>query len=521
MRWVGVLRTQAALVRAELWTRGRSGTRLRGGAGGAVLGALLVGFLFWTFARMFALFAESGLPEAVAVNVFAWVLQAALVGMLVLDLQLAVTRLVAGGDLELLRRAPIATHQLLAIALLRSLPQSSGMLLAFALPAWFGLCGAYPALAPNTALLAPVLALLWAATLGIGLALALALLRLAPAARLKEALGLLATLIVTSMWLANSFLLPRLDRDHGLDAVLSGSIRALPVLPAWSPARWAAEGMRGHLLSLAPLAAAALAAAALAWAASRLWLADVQSRAAAGTRRAASERPLTRAAGLTTAFLRRDAALFARDWTMAADIVTAAVLWLLLPVVLAPSLELPPTALARSMLVLLATGLGYEVAARALPLERHLLVWARLSPVGVRGWVLRRMAGVALFSLPFMLLALVVLVVALAPGGEGLAHAALLGLGAWALAIGVGFATGARAGDPQWVHPRAMLGLGGRLTASLAAIAQAGGWSAIGWALEGPGLSGEIAAAAAGLVLGATASGAAVSSAQQHIEHLS
>lgn len=520
MRWAGVLRTQAALVRTQLWTSGRGGSALRGGAGGLLLGLLLVSFLAWTFVQAFGAFAEAAVPQEIALRVFAWIVQVAILGMLVLDLQLAVTQLVAGRDLELLRRAPLAPHEVLAIALLRSLPQSTGMLLAFVVPAWFGLSLAYPALAPHTLSLLPVLALLWAIALGGGLALALAMLRLTPAARLREALGLLATLLVTASWLANSFLLPRVDRERGLDALLSGALHTLPGPPAWSPAAWAVDVMSGQrtALAFALLAAAATAAALLARGASQLWLDEVQSRAVAGTRRVARARPLERARSLTAAFLRRDAALLARDWTMMADIVTAAVLWLLLPLVLAPAIAMPPGALARSMLVLLATGLGYEIAARALPLERHLLVWAELSPVGVTGWVVRRLAGIAALSLPFMAVALLLLAMMLRPGGEALAHAALLGGGAWALATGVGLATGAMAGDPDWVHPRAMLGMGGRLIASLAAVVQAGGWSLVGWAFEGPGLVPEAIAASAGIALGGLAVVAAVSSVGRHID---
>ncbi len=518
MRWAGVLGTQAALLRTQWWTSGRGGFRLRGGAGATVLGLMLVGFLLWTFVQTFGAFANAGVPQPTAERVFAWILQVAIVGMLVLDLQLAVTQLVAARDLELLRRAPLAPQQVLAISLLRSLPQSTGMLLAFSLPAWFGLVSAYPSLATQSFLLAPVLVLLWAVALGTGLALALALLRITPAARLREALGLLATLIVTATWLASSFLLPRVDREHGLDVVLSEMLHTLPHPPAWSPAAWAMNAMRGDGVAWAALALAALAAAALAGGASHLWLDDVQSRAASGERRAARSRPLSRARSLTAAFLRRDSALLMRDWTMVADIVTAAVLWLLLPLILAPALELTPAALLRSMLVLLATGLGYEVAARALPLERHLLVWSRLSPVGVSGWVVRRMAGVAMFSLPIMLLSFLILALMLRPSGEALAHAALLGAGAWATAIGVGFATGAMAGDPDWVHPRAMLGLGGRLIASLAAILQAGAWSVLGWGIEGAGLGPELLSALLGIGIGVASIGVAIRSVEQHID---
>lgn len=517
----GVLLTEWRLVRAQLWTHGASGTRLRAGVSGLLLGALLLAFLAWTFLQLFAALASADVPQETAERVFAWVLQLALVGMLVLDLQLTVTRLVATPELELLRRAPLAPHDVLAIELLRSLPQSSGMLLTFALPAWLGLVLAYPALTSYTLALPVVLALLWAIALGAGVALALLLLRLAPAARLREALGLLATLLVTLSWLANSFLLPRVDRERGLDLVLAGALHALPPPPAWSPARWAAAALTnseaGAALSWGALLATAALAAGLAWAAAVRWLDAVQSRAVAGAHRAAPRRALLRARTLTGAFLRRDAALLARDWTMVVDIATAGVLWALLPLVLAPALELPAGAMARSMLVLLATGLGYEVAARALPLERHLVAWAALSPVGVRGWVLRRLAAVTCASLPVMLFAGAVIAIVLRPSPESLAHAALLGAGAWALAAGLGLAMGAIAGDPDWIHPRAMLGLGGRLAASLAAVVQAGGWSAIGWASENPGLLPEMLAAQGGFAGGAIAVAFAIRSVRRHI----
>lgn len=519
MRWTGVLRTELALARAQVWTSGRSGTRLRGGAGGIVLAVLLVSFLTWTFAQAFAALASAGVPQDTAVRVFAWVLQISLIGMLVLDLQLSVTRVVAAADLELLRRAPLAPHEVLAIELMRALPQSSSMLVTFTLPAWLGLVRAYPALATHSLALLPVLALLWAIALGGGMALALALLRVTPAARLREALGLLATLLVTLSWLANSFLLPRVDRERGLDAMLAGALHTLPPPPAWSPARWGAEALAGPDADRAwgALLLAALAAGALAWGAASRWLGDVQSRASAGARRVARARAFERARSLTAAFLRRDAALLARDWTMMIDIVTASVLWALLPLVLAPALEMPAGALARSMLVLLATGLGYEVAARALPLERHMIVWAALSPIGARTWVLRRLVGVLLCSLPVMAIAGAALAVLLRPTPEAMTHAALLGLGAWLLASGVGLASGAIAGDPDWTHPRAMLGSAGRLVASLTAVLQAGGWSALGWAIEGPGLVAESAAMLLGLAGGWVGVEIAMRSVRQHI----
>jgi hypothetical protein len=519
MRVGGVLRAELALLRSQVLTSGRGGVRWRGGAGALLLGVLLAAVLTWTFRLTFRGLAEAGVDTAGATVVFAWVVQLAFLAMLVLDLQLAVSELVVGRELELLRRTPLAPAEVLALTLLRGLPQTAGLLVVAVGAAWWGLVRAYPELAPLTPRVAPALTGLWLCGLGAGVAAALALLRVVPGTLLRETLGMLATLVVTLAWLANSFLLPRLGGEGRLDAMLEGSLTTLRPPPGWSPARWAADAMTGPdpATAFAALAVAAAAAAALALCTAHAWLDHAQSAARVGARRRGVAGPVRRAPTRLAAFLTRDLALVTRDWTVLGDILTGAVLWMLLPLIIAPTLEMAPAGLARSMLVMLATGLGYEVAARALPLERRSLAWAALSPVGVGGWVACRIAGVVALTLPLMAGAAIAVILGLGLDARGAGHAALLALGAWALAMGTGLLTGARAGDPDWVHPRAMLGFGGRLAASVLALAQAGAWSAAGWAVEGGGLGSEMALAGAGVVLGLLAMWTTTSSVEQNL----
>ncbi|HET7225015.1 MAG TPA: hypothetical protein VFK69_04805, partial [Candidatus Eisenbacteria bacterium] len=190
------------------------------------------------------------------------------------------------------------------------------------------------------------------------------------------------------------------------------------------------------------------------------------------------------ARGALPALVRHDLKLFARDWTVLGDIVTAAALWTLLPLVGAPLHPMPAAQLARVMLLALTVGLGYEVAARAIPFERRALVWSRLAPQGAGRWLAGKLLSTGAISLPIVALAAAAMALAIPlPAREWLAAAALV-VPALGFSLALGVWTGAAFGDPQWTNPRAMLTLGGRLVASLVLLAQAGGWLAVSAAIR-------------------------------------
>jgi hypothetical protein len=174
--------------------------------------------------------------------------------------------------------------------------------------------------------------------------------------------------------------------------------------------------------------------------------------------------------------MRRDAKLFVRDWTVLGDVLTAAVLWTLLPLVALPLRPLDSPALVRAMLLTLSVGMGHEIGARAFPLERRGVEWMRLAPVPAGRWAAARLASAGGLALAL---------VAVAGSSQGLA--AGLAPGDWlalaiavvpalALAVAIGLWTGATFRDPDWTSARAVLPLEGRLIAASLVVAQVAAW---------------------------------------------
>src|SRR5262245_21838245 len=116
---------------------------------------------------------------------------------------------------------------------------------------------------------------------------------------------------------------------------------------------------------------------------------------------------------------------------------------------MAPLGTLPGTAIARAMLLALTVGVGYEVAARALPFERDGLAWTALAPVLAERWVAARLVAVSTLAFPLLACACgaIGIWLGLAPL-EWLATLALV-LPALALAQILGLLTGAAFGDPR------------------------------------------------------------------------
>ena len=470
----GVARGRLALLRAQLWTRSRGRWRLRAGAASVALSVGLAAALAWALALAFAGLRAAGLEEGAARALLAWAFTATLTGVLVFDLHQALAALVAAPDLDLLRAAPLSPRALTALRLLDALPHSLPLVLALALPAAIGFAAGYGAPAAGVAGAALALAALWLAPLGLGLALALPVARLLPPARARDLLGLLATFALVGAWLANALLVPRAGLE---DLPLAGG-RA-PAPPRWLPSSWAADVFATGAAdagALARLALAALAGAALAWWSTRRHLEAALDRTQEAPRRVPGTAGRRVARSWVAAFLARDARLFGRQWTVAADVIAASLLWMLLPLLSMPLFPVGDAELARAMLVLLAVGIGYEVGARARAIERGGLAWARLAPIGPLRWVLGRLAGVGLLA-----------VAMLAPAGVAVAAglrlpiAALPALAEWTLSaalvsVTLGLLTGAAFADTGWSHPRAMLSVGGRLAGTLLIVVQVASW---------------------------------------------
>lgn len=467
-------RTGWTLARRALWHDGRP----QRGLLPVALTLIMFSAFGATFSTLFQSLADAGAPPAWAARLLGWAFTLAFVMLTLGDLHVVVAALVDSPQLDRMRLAPLSTLQLLAIETVRTLPRTLPPVLGIALPAALAHAHAYGTWSGALALPLALLTL-WAVPLGLGTALALVLLRLSPAARLREAIAALATFAFIAGWLVNAFWLPRLASDS---ASLTAWFRALPEPPAWSPATWAAMALdpdsRSRLSAVLKCALAALAAlAAAAFAAQRL-LATVQSRAA-GTPGRLTRGSSRRAPTLLLAFLRRDRALVLRDWPVLLDALGSVALWTLLPLAVLPVAPLPRLEIARDMLIALSVSLGNDLAARALPLERTSLAWARLSPVGGARWLGHRAAGLALAGGTVVLAATL-----LTTGALGLPLAAftdvlVFGMAAAASAMASGLLIGALLGDPAWTDPRAMLGLGGRSAAAGVLLVQAALWVAL------------------------------------------
>jgi hypothetical protein len=482
MIWSGVLRSRRRLLRNQL----RPGRGRWASIVGFGLFAWFFTLVLTTLGVTFASLDPLGFGPAEGAAVLAAVMLAALVAALVFDLQHAVSATLLDSDLELLHRAPVTPRELLAIKLLDSLPRTGAMIVAVALPA--SLAFAFVMHTPwwGWALLPVLLAGLWAAPLGIGIAAALMILRAVPAARVREVLAVLSTLIMLSLWLVNSFAMPRLLTDEGdLAPRLIQSVTPASWFVTISPPHWAASALLaaheahpiaalGWTLRLVVIAASSLMLAAFA---GRGLLEDVLARVASGEATAKRRHTATAVPmGSLRSLLIKDARLFTRDWSVLGDVLTAALLWTLLPLVAGPIAPMPAAHLVRFMMVALAIGLGYEVGARTIPYEGLALAWTRLSPLPAWRWNAAKWLGGALLSLPLMMIAALVSRFALSVDWLEWSEAVAAGLGALSFSLALGLWTGWTFGDPHWTQPRAMLTFPGRLIASGLLILQAIAW---------------------------------------------
>jgi hypothetical protein len=485
-----VLLSRMRLARHALLSKGRGRTRAKSPLVVVALLLAMTAIAISGFLALFRALIGAGAPPSELTAALGLVLDAAAMSLIVLGLDATVATLLLDPDLELLRRAPVRPTSLLALKLLDALPRTGTPLLVLAMPAIvaFGVVGdGGVGMVPVLVL---ALAALWLASIGFGVALALPLLRVVPARAAREALGLVATLVLTAVWLANALWLPRLADEGGAPLEgIRGALRIASRYPALTPGRAAAAAVHAWESGNAArawtdLGALAVGATFLAALAGARFLPTVLETMATPAPRAEVPRPrLPRRPdaprGWLGAVLARDARLFFRDWTVLADIVMAAVLWALLPFLSRAVFATGGAALVTTMLASLAIGLGYEVAARSVPFERRAATWMQLSPVPPGRWVLAKLAGSVTVAGPIFLVGWLVLSLSLRLAPSVASESLAVGLGALILSLGLGLWAGTRFGDPRWINPRAMLTLGGRLAAAGLMILQISFWIAV------------------------------------------
>ncbi len=458
------------------------------------LALVLATFVAFALGGLFLQLQSDGADARDASVALALALTTSLVGLLAFDLHEVVSTIVLDSDLQLLRRAPVPAWASFALKLLDAFPRTSALLVILAVPALVGYAVIFPVPAWCWALVPLALVALWATALGIGVTVAMLLLRVVPANTAREVLGLLSTFAVFVLWIGNSFVLPRLALDSASPLAMLHAIEAkAPWGYRLSPGTWIAEmmgaagaGDAGYALRAlgGALVVAALTLLAAGLVAARN-LEAVQARVSGSGGRAARgparAMRFTQRPSLFGALLVRDLRLFLRDWTVLGDIVVASALWTLLPLVGAPLYSLERALLARAMLLSLTVALGYEVGTRAIPFERHGLTWVRLAPVPAWRWVLGRAVSTLAIALPVVAIAACGVVAALGLTADEIATTIAIVLPALAIALAIGLWTGAAHANLEWTHPRAMLTLTGRTLATLLLLAQAVAWFA--WAM--------------------------------------
>ncbi|NOT35243.1 MAG: hypothetical protein HOP12_13940, partial [Candidatus Eisenbacteria bacterium] len=130
-------------------------------------------------------------------------------------------------------------------------------------------------------------------------------------------------------------------------------------------------------------------------------------------------------------------------------------------------------ALGAGVLLAIGTGLGGELGARLVPLERRGLAWARLGPQPSGAWVTAKWLTSLIVGTPLVVLIWALTVFGLRLPPESAAVALATGLLALAGGAASGIWIGAAFGDPEWTNPRAMLRLAGRVLSLIAFVIQA------------------------------------------------
>jgi hypothetical protein len=159
----------------------------------------------------------------------------------------------------------------------------------------------------------------------------------------------------------------------------------------------------------------------------------------------------------------RDRRLIVRDPALLQDIALIVFMSTVLPILAAPVLAGHLSRLVLFALVFFSAELGFDLASRALPLERRALPWVLKAPITPAAHVLARLVSVWLLGWPIVAGVAVLATSASGLGARSVVFHLILGSLVFSGMIPIGFVTGVFFGRPEWRHPRQMLDLGGRL----------------------------------------------------------
>jgi len=485
-----LLRWRARLAVAAL--RGRGGRRrvLQVLVSAWVAAMFLIGSTVWFRAAL----ADSSLAAYAAAAVFG-ALHAAFLLSLVRDMGAAIGHLFQAADVPLLLSAPVRARPLVLLRAGEALADAAQFPAPLLAPILWGYGIASSAPWIYYVAVPLVMAGLLAFSVVLGFLISLFLAPRVPVGRARSWIRGATALLYLSIWIGLTWW--NVSGARHLEATAGGLGHAAlgwsaggPA--AWIPSAWAARfliALAGEQSIVAPLGLLLAGGTALA-----TLLALVAPRYPEAWQRAQEKarppspapRPLVRArvtqarpaltavppratrdalAALKLGFVlfRRDRRLLVRDANLLWDMALLVFMSSVLPILAAPVLAGHLGRLVLFALVFFSAELGFDLASRALPLERRALPWILEAPVSSAAHVLARLASAWLLGWPIVV---VVALIATGATGWGAGLAAfhvLLGSFVFTVLVPIGFAAGVFFGQPDWRHPRQMLNLGGRL----------------------------------------------------------
>jgi hypothetical protein len=437
---------------------------------------------------------DSSLAPLASVAVFG-VLHAAFLLSLFRDTGAAIGHLFLAPDVPLLLSMPIRVRPLLLLRALEAVADAFSFPATLLVPILWGYGIAVAAPWTYYAAVPAVMVCLLCITVGLGFLVSLAIAPVVPVGRVRSWIRGVSAAIYLFIWMGLAWWnVTGARHPESLPAGLGPDTASWaahgPI--AWTPSAWAARlllqlaGRQSILVPLLVLSGTILIVASLlAWAAPRYpvsWQkAQELARKLIERRSRRRSAPATMPAGehsspgavpsgdlgsglsLGVAFFHRDRRLIARDTGLLWDIGLLVFMSSVLPLLAAPALARHVSWIVLPALLFFATELGFDLASRALPLERRALPWVLRAPISPGALCVARMAGTWMLGAP-LVAGLAVLATLAVGGGGGRAALALGGgLVVFTALVPIGFAAGAFFGQPDWRHPRQMLNLGGRM----------------------------------------------------------
>jgi hypothetical protein len=426
------------------------------------------------------------------------VLHAALLLSLVRDMGAAIGHLFQAPDVPLLLAAPVKPRALVFLRASEALADAGSFPAPLLAPILWGYGIAMGATWIYYAAVPLVMTALLSISVLLGFLVSLFLAPVVPVGRARSWIRAVSAVLYLAIWIGITWW--NVSGAHRLAQMAGGLGRAAQSwsaggLAAWIPSAWAArlllnlaagDSIAAPLATLlATVGALAIVLAALAPRYPESWqkAQELARRATNVPRRTRAPKPGATPSGaiawrgtraratadpeaaiaLGFVLVRRDRRLIARDTALLWDIALIVFMSSVLPILAAPVLAGSMSRFVVFALAFFSAELGFDLASRALPLERRALTWILRAPLTPAAHVVARLVSAWILGMPFVLGVSVLASFASGLGAHGAALEVVLASSIFTALIPIGLWAGVFFGQAEWRHPRQMLNLGGRL----------------------------------------------------------